>query len=136
MAVSDPSESIAQGIEQISRDKHPDRGIGRIKELIHTYKTGKLVVGQPLGFRGEKGTQAQKVEKFVNYLRSQINIPIILIDETLSTVAAEEILREAKLTLSKRKKVKDKLAAAIILEDYLECQRSEIRNSAGKLDSP
>ena len=136
MAVSDPSESIAQGIEQISRDKHPDRGIGRIKELIRRFRAGKLVVGQPLGLRGEKGAQAQKVEKFVNYLRSEINIPIILIDESLSTVAAEKILREAKLTLSKRKRVKDKLAAAIILEDYLEWQQSEIRDSAGKLDSP
>jgi putative Holliday junction resolvase len=136
VAVSDPSERIAQGIEQISWNKqHPDKGIGRIKELIHTYKARKLVVGQPLGLRGEKGAQAQKVEKFVNCLRSKINIPIVLIDESLSTAAAEKILREARLTLSKRKKVKDKLAAAIILKDYLEWQRGEMGDSAEKLDS-
>ena len=135
VAVSDPSERIAQGIEQIIRDKHPNQGIGRIKELIKKFDAGKLVVGQPLGPAGEKGPQAQKVEEFVNYLRSEITIPIILVDETLSTVTAEKIMREARLTLSKRKKVKDKLAAAIILQDYLEWQRSEMRDPAGKLHS-
>jgi putative Holliday junction resolvase len=137
VAVSDPSERIAQGISQISWDsRNPDRGIERIKELIQRYKTDKLVVGEPLGAGGEKGTQAQKVEKFVDYLRSQINIPIILVDESFSTAVAEEILKEAKLNLSRRKKVIDKVAAAIILQDYLEWQRTEVEGSAGKLDSP
>ncbi len=137
VAVSDPSERIAQGISQISWDsRNPDRGIERIKELIQRYKTDKLVVGEPLGAGGEKGTQAQKVEKFVDYLRSQINIPIILVDESFSTSVAEEILKEARLNLSKRKKVIDKVAAAIILQDYLEWQRTEVEGSAGKLDSP
>ena len=136
MAVSDPSERVAQGIDQISWDKeHPSKGIERIKELIQRHKTDKLVVGQPLGPAGEKGAQAQKVEKFVNYLRSRISIPIILMDESLSTAAAEEVLKEAGLTLSKRKKVKDKLAAAIILQDYLEWQRTEPRDSGGTRDS-
>lgn len=135
--MSDPSERIAQGISQISWDsRNPDRGIERIKELIQRYKTDKLVVGEPLGAGGEKGTQAQKVEKFVDYLRSQINIPIILVDESFSTAVAEEILKEAKLNLSRRKKVIDKVAAAIILQDYLEWQRTEVEGSAGKLDSP
>ena len=89
-----------------------------------------------MGAGGEKGTQAQKVEKFVDYLRSQINIPIILVDESFSTSVAEEILKEARLNLSKRKKVIDKVAAAIILQDYLEWQRTEVEGSAGKLDSP
>ena len=57
-------------------------------------------------------------------------------DESFSTAAAEEILKEAKLSLSKRKEVKDKLAAAIILQDYLEWQRTELEGSAGKPDSP
>ena len=136
MAVSDPSERVAQGIDQISWDKrHPSKGIERIKELIQRHKTDKLVIGQPLGPAGEKGAQAQKVEKFVDYLRSRISIPIILMDESLSTAAAEKVLKEAGLTLSKRKKVKDKLAAAIILQDYLEWQRTEPRDSGGTRDS-
>lgn len=136
VAVSDPSERIAQGINQISWDsRNPGRGIKRIKEFIQRYKTDKLVVGEPLEAGGKKGAQAQKVEKFVDYLRSQISIPIILMDESFSTAAAEEILKEAKLSLSKRKEVKDKLAAAIILQDYLEWQRTEPKGSAGKPDS-
>lgn len=136
VAVSDPSEKIAQGIDQISWNKqHPGRGMRRIRELIQQYKTDKLVVGEPLGAGGEKGAQAQKVEEFVGYLRSQINIPIILVDESFSTAAAQEILKEAKLALPKRKEVEDKLAAAIILQDYLERQRAELKDSGGKLDS-
>lgn len=136
VAVSDPSERIAQGINQISWDsRNPGRGIKCIKEFIQRYKTDKLVVGEPLGVGGEKGAQAQKVEKFVDYLRSQINIPIILVDESFSTAAAEGILKEAKLSLSKRKEVKHKLAAAVILQDYLERERAELKGSAGKPDS-
>jgi len=56
-------------------------------------------------------------------------------DESFSTAAAEGILKEAKLSLSKRKEVKHKLAAAVILQDYLERERAELKGSAGKPDS-
>ncbi len=123
VAVSDPSKRIAQGVDQIKWSK-PTReyAIKRVKELISQYEIDKIVVGLPKNMRGEEGFQAKKVRDFLAYLSSKVKIPTILVDERLSTVIAEKVLREARVTLSKRKKNIDKIAAVIILQSYLDFQ--------------
>lgn len=124
IAVSDSLQSVACGVGQFRRDESgKNKEIKHIKALISEYEADKLVVGLPLNMRGEEGEQARKVHKFIDDLSSQIDIPVIYSDERLSTVEAERVLREGKVSWLKRRKVKDKMAAIIILQSYLDSQR-------------
>jgi len=124
VAVSDPLEVIAQGVGRIRWNKlFPEKAIEQIKELAFKYKAEKIVVGLPKTMGGEEGFQAKKVREFVKYLSLKIDIPLILVDERLSTVTAKRVLKETKATLSKRKKSEDKIAAAVILQTYLDSQK-------------
>jgi len=124
LAVSDPSQTVAQGIGQIKWSKSTlNEGIDQIKKLTSQHKVKKIVVGLPKNMKGEEGWQAKKVRSFVRDLSARISIPIILFDERLSTAAAERVLKEARVSFSKRKKVRDKLAATVILQNYLDSQK-------------
>jgi len=124
VAVSDSSRTIARGIDQVRWDEsQKDKGLEKIKELISRYEVGKVVVGLPKNMKGEEGFQAKKVRSFLDFLSSKIKIPAVLFDERFSTVMAEKILRQEGASLSERKKAKDKIAAAIILQSYLDSQR-------------
>ncbi|MCD6472795.1 Holliday junction resolvase RuvX [Candidatus Aerophobetes bacterium] len=121
VAVSDPLEIIAQGVDQIKRNKlFPEETIYHIQKLIFKYKAKKIVVGLPKTMGGEEGFQAKKVREFVKYLSPKIDIPLILVDERLSTAIAKRVLKETKTTFSKRKKSEDKIAASVILQTYLD----------------
>ncbi len=124
LAVSDFSQTIAQGIGQIKWSNSTlNAGIDQIRKLVSQHKVKKIVVGLPKNMKGTEGWQAKKIRSFVRELSARINIPIILFDERLSTAAAERVLREAKVSFSKRKKVRDKLAATVILQNYLDSQK-------------
>lgn len=124
LAVSDLSQTVAQGIGQIKWGRSTlDEDIHQIKKLVSQHKIKKIVVGLPKSMKGEESGQAKKVRSFVGDLSARINVPIVLFDERLSTVAAERVLREAKVSFSKRKKVRDKLAATVILQNYLDTEK-------------
>ncbi|MBA7683127.1 putative pre-16S rRNA nuclease [subsurface metagenome] len=124
LAVSDLSQTIAQGIGQMRWSNSTlNESIDQIRKLLSQHKVKKIVVGLPKNMKGEEGWQAKKVRSFVRDLSARINIPIILFDERLSTAAAERVLKEAKVSFSKRKKVRDKLAATVILQNYLDSQK-------------
>ncbi len=124
IAVSDSLRIVASGIGQLRRDK-PGRNkeLEHIKSLIFQHEVDKLVVGLPLSMKGEEGEQAKRVRNFVDELSSGIEIPVVLFDERLSTVEAERVLREAKVSPLKRRKVRDKIAATVILQNYLDSQK-------------
>ncbi len=124
IAVSDSLRIIASGIGQLRRDKpEKNKELKHIKSLIFQHEVDKLVVGLPLNMKGEEGEQAKRVRNFVDELSSGIEIPVVLFDERLSTVEAEKVLREAKVSPLKRRKVRDKIAATVILQNYLNSQR-------------
>ncbi|TEU03030.1 Holliday junction resolvase RuvX [Candidatus Aerophobetes bacterium Ae_b3a] len=124
IAVSDSLRIVASGIGQLRRDKpEKNKELEHIKSLIFQYEVDKLVVGLPLSMKGEEGEQAKRVRNFVAELSSGIEIPVVLFDERLSTVEAEKVLREAKVSPLKRRKVRDKIAATVILQNYLNSQR-------------
>ena len=123
IAVSDPLRIIASGIGQLRRVKpEKNKELEHIKGLILQYEVDKLVVGLPLNMKGGEGEQAKRVRNFVDELSSGIEIPVVLFDERLSTVEAERVLREAKVSPLKRRKVRDKIAATVILQNYLDSQ--------------
>ena len=124
IAVSDSLRIVASGIGQLRRvEPEKNKELEHIKDLILQYEVDKLVVGLPLSMKGEEGEQVKKVRNFVDELSSGIEIPVVLFDERLSTVEAEKVLREAKVSPLKRRRVRDKIAATVILQNYLNSQR-------------
>jgi putative Holliday junction resolvase len=119
VAVSDPSRTIAQGLTSITRaDLKAD--VEAVKRLVNQYEAEEIVVGLPKMMDGEIGIQAQKVLNFVESLQTEIEVPVVLWDERLTTVAANKLLIEANVSRRKRKKVVDKVAATLILQGYLD----------------
>ena len=119
VAISDPLRIIAQGLESIKRaDTKSD--VNAVRHLVNQYEVGEIVVGLPRMMDGETGIQAQKVLNFVESLRAEVKISVVLWDERLTTVAANRALIEANMSRRRRKKVVDKVAAALILQGYLD----------------
>ncbi|MCK4533191.1 Holliday junction resolvase RuvX [bacterium] len=124
LAVSDPLGIIAQGLKFISaEDFFQKKGIEEFKELIEEFKISKIVMGFPLKMDGSIGKKGNEVQSFVERLKKHISLPFVMWDERLTTVTAENILINANLSRRRRKKVVDKMSAAIILQGYLDQQK-------------
>jgi putative Holliday junction resolvase len=122
VAVSDPLGMTAQGIEVIRRRSETD-DMQRLGELIQQYEVQKIVLGFPKNMNGTIGPRGEITREFADLLKNTFELPVILWDERLSTMAAERMLIEADVRREKRKQVVDKMAAAIILLNYLDSIR-------------
>ncbi len=124
VAISDPMGWTAQGLEIIRRqeDEHLKATIKRIEELCLAYKVDKIVLGLPKNMNNTLGERGEKTLLFKEKLENKLKIPVEIWDERLSTVAAEQVLLEADMSRKKRKNVIDKLAATIILQNYLDAK--------------
>jgi len=131
VAISDSSHTIAQGVCSIKFPSFsPQEKVNHIKKLVSSCKVGKIVVGMPLDLKGREGEQAKKVRKFVQILSQQVDLPIVFADERFTSLAADRFLREGGLSLNKRKKVKDKVAATILLQNYLDLSKKTEQEKA------
>ncbi|MFH0959478.1 MAG: Holliday junction resolvase RuvX [Pseudomonadota bacterium] len=124
VAISDPFGLIAQALDTIT-STNPERDIARVFEIVENYGVTEIVVGLPYNMDGSEGPQVEKVRKFKAMLTEKVNLPVFEWDERLSTVAAERTLLEADMSRARRRKVVDKLAAALILQGYLDHRRNE-----------
>lgn len=106
-----------------------------IERLVKAHDVETIVIGLPLTLRGSRGSQAQRVESFAALLRARVAVPIVLIDERLTTVQGERSLLEAGVSRDVRKKAIDQVAAQIILQHYLDTQREAARRKAAQEDS-
>ena len=132
VAISDPLLLTAQGIEVIHRDKENKlrRTLARIDELIREYEVAKIVVGYPKHMNNSIGERATKSEEFADTLRKRTNLEVILWDERLTTVAANQVLSEGGLNYREKALVIEKIAARFILQGYLD----KLYNTQGKND--
>ncbi len=119
VAQSDPLEIIASSTEVITRQS-PQKDAKRISELVDSLDAKKIVVGLPLQMNGQEGKSVEMVKNFVEVLKQYVDVPIVFQDERLSTVSAEKLLIESDMRRDKRKKVVDKIAATIILQNHLD----------------
>ena len=126
VALSDPLQTIASPLETIVREKEGKLRptYRRIVELVRENEVGLIVVGLPLSMDDSKGERALKAELFADDIRhrleaERLDVEVVMWDERLSTVGADEILEEARVVSSERKQYIDKIAAALILEDYM-----------------
>lgn len=122
IAVSDPLGFTAQGVEIIPIDEaNNEFGLKRLGELIKEYQVTKLVVGLPKNMNNTEGPRVEASRAYGQLVIDTFGLPVDYQDERLTTVAAERMLVEqADLSRGKRKKVIDKLAAQLILQNYLD----------------
>lgn len=122
VAVSDPLGLTAQGLEIIRRTDtfNLKPTINRIQEICTEYKVEKIVLGYPKNMNNTEGERCSHTQVFKKKLEESLNLPVELWDERLTTVEAENLMISADLSRQKRKKVIDKMAAGLILQNYLD----------------
>jgi putative pre-16S rRNA nuclease len=120
VATSDELEIVASPREVLRRD---GRELEALERWVGLEEIGLVVVGMPYNAEGERGPQAQKVFAFLQQLRERLPVPVVEWDEHLSTWEAETMLIEAGQRRAERRRVIDKLAAAVILRSFLDHRR-------------
>jgi len=122
IAISDELGMIAQPLEFIPAEPFVDF-LKRLKEIIREKQVEQLVLGMPRNMDGSYGPAALKVQEFAAVLRDSVAVPLAFWDERLTSAQANRFLIEANVRREKRKEKVDKMAAAILLQSYLDCGR-------------
>ena len=122
IAVSDPLGWTAQGVEIIPINEDEQIfGIERVKELVQAKKVAGFVVGLPKNMNNSEGPRVEAARNYGKLLEETFNLPVDFQDERLTTVEVSRMLvEEADTSRAKQKKVIDKLAASLILQNYLD----------------
>ena len=122
VAVSDELLITAQGVEIIRR-KSPSKlrqTLARIDELVGEYGVERIVLGYPKNMNNTEGDRCAKTKEFKELLEKRCNLPVILWDERLTTVAADNSMMEMGIRRENRKEYVDEIAAIFILQGYLD----------------
>ncbi|GIO87910.1 putative pre-16S rRNA nuclease [Paenibacillus faecis] len=119
VAVSDAFGWTAQGLTVIERRREGGE-LDRIAELVSEHEVEEVVVGLPKNMNGSVGPRGEICMAFAEELKTRLQIPVHLWDERLTTVSAQRTLIEADVSRKKRKGVVDKMAASLILQNYLD----------------
>ena len=119
VAISDPLGITAQGLETLYR-KNKKYDLQYLNRVIREYDIKEIVMGLPLRMSGAEGTQAEKIQAFAEDLRKRFGLPVHLWDERLTSAEANRLLRETDLSIEKRGKAVDRMAAILILQGWLE----------------
>jgi putative Holliday junction resolvase len=119
IALSDELGMIAQPLEFVPAEPFADF-LNRLREIIRDKQVEQIVIGMPRNMDGSYGPAALKVQDFVAALRKAVAIPILTLDERLTSAQANRLLIEGNVRRDQRKKKVDKMAAAILLQSYLD----------------
>jgi putative Holliday junction resolvase len=130
LAVSDALGITAQGLPTLSRTRL-DADLRKIQELTEEYSVERVIVGNPLGHGGGETTMSNQAAEFAEKLRSRVNCPVHLWDERFTSVEANRALRATGLSLSKRQRAVDRVAATLLLQSYLDFLANERSRNAG-----
>ncbi len=119
IAFSDLLCMIASGYETYCR-KDIDRDLDYLTTLASKQEVDEIIIGLPLNMDGTEGDRAVATKEFGELLSKHSGLPITYVDERLSSVEAEDILKQAHIKWQDRKKYIDKISATIILQTYLD----------------
>ena len=120
VAITDKTKTIARVLKVIHfKNEDYDTALKEVIKIVEEYDIKKIALGLPKNMNNSYGFASERSLKFKEKLEELIDIPIILIDERLSTIEAENILLSADISREKRKKVIDGIAAEIILETLI-----------------
>ena len=123
VAVSDLMGIIANPLETYTRKGDITRDVNYIVQLAKAHEVSLFVSGLPLELNGLENEQTRKTREFVDALTAATDIPVKFMDERFTTLSAERVLIEGNVRRENRKKVIDKVAATIILQNYLDSKR-------------
>jgi len=129
VALSDASGRLATALTTITATPH-EHALAQLARLSTKHAVRAIVIGLPLTLRGEIGPQAASVQRFAASLEQVVQLPIHLVDERLTSAAAEQLLRDMGLKPEKRRQQIDQVAAALILQDFLDQRREAEERSA------
>jgi putative Holliday junction resolvase len=121
MAVSDPLGITAQGLVTIRR-KNKRLDFELLAKVIADYQVSEIVVGYPLRLSGIEGIQSEKMQVFAEELRKKFGLPVHLWDERLTSSQANRVLRESEMSIKKRGEAVDRMAAILILQNWMEAR--------------
>ena len=119
IALSDDTKFLASPFETYKRKNEQD-DLQHIINIIQEKKVDEIVCGLPYNMQGEEQEIAQKTREFISKLLNKYSINVVFVDERLSSLMAEEMLKETERDWKKRKEKLDAVAASIILQDYLD----------------
>lgn len=122
VAISDPLGLTAQGMEIIRREEENKlrRTLARIEAIIEEYGVTDIVLGLPKNMNNTQGVRVESTMEFKEKLERRTGLPVIMWDERLTTVAADRTMMEVGIRREDRKEYVDKIAAAFILQGYLD----------------
>jgi putative Holliday junction resolvase len=118
-AVSDPRRQIATPLEVYQR-RDPAADGRHYRDLVRTHEVDRIVIGLPLHTSGQAGTSAALARHFGAQIARETGLPVVFQDERYTTLEAEDTLIAAGLKRRRRKELRDKLAAQILLQNYLD----------------
>lgn len=116
VALSDPLGITAQGLTVL--ENSPEL-FSKIKEICQEYDVGQIVVGLPKNMDNTLGPRADWSQEFARRVAEETGLPVEMEDERLTTAAATRVMLDADLSRGKRRKVVDKMAAVLILQNFL-----------------
>lgn len=132
LAVSDPLGITAQGLATRERTRLED-DLRHIRQLAEEYAVQTVLLGRPLGHSGGESGMSRRVLQFAEKLRRHLSCRVEFWDERLTSVEANRLLREAGLGIAKRRQAADRVAATLLLQNYLDYRANEIaRSRAGE----
>jgi putative Holliday junction resolvase len=118
LAVSDELGITAQGLETLRRTRIRD-DLEKLKEIACQWSVGSLLVGNPLHMNGSESRQSEYTRQFGERLGRYLELPVVFLDERLTSVEAERLLRWGGTSLERRKNAVDRLSAVLMLQSYL-----------------
>jgi len=122
IAISDPLGLTAQGLNTLER-KNKKHDFSLLYRIIRQYDVREIVVGLPLRMSGAEGVQAYKSQAFADDLRKHFKLPVHLWDERLTSAEANRLLRQTDLSIEKRGQAVDRMAAILILQNWMDSRR-------------
>lgn len=124
VAISDELFLTAQGMDSI-RCSDRARDIEKVRGIVADNGVAEIIVGLPLNMNGTHSEKTREASVFMEMLSKEVNVPVRPWDERLTSVQAERTLLEADMSRAKRRSLSDKLAAQLILQNYLDYRRSQ-----------
>lgn len=134
VAVSDPAGIIATPVQVVLRSDDPARDAAALAGIAGSHGAERIVAGLPVTLRGDEGPAAQQVREFVALLREHAAVEVVLWDERLTTAIAERAMIAADASRGRRRDTVDQVAAALILQSYLDARRPPTGEHGGTVE--
>ena len=131
LAISDPLGLTAQGLPTLVR-RNKQEDFNFLKMLARKHRISLIILGNPLNMNGVEGTQAEKIRSLAKELEHQLNIEVRLWDERLTSVEANRVLQEAGIAPTRRRQSVDRMAAVLLLQNFLDAQPRPPLTSPGE----